>query len=165
LDRRKGSGEHADNIQILNMLCAELLFRPLASTGTLQISSRPTFGASGGTTSCSVQGWMPLEQRSDYGEDSRRNDEPGHVNNSFYGNWGGSGGDVCVSAIVSAILTRGCEPCGHSDFTTTTTTAAANTGPDDDTWFWNGAACGRTNRDGVLSGGAISEKFRTGSGC
>src|SRR5947207_3779053 len=30
---------------------------------------------------------------------------------------------MCVSAIVSAILARGCEPCGHSDFTTATTTA------------------------------------------
>src|SRR5213595_1600455 len=70
---------------------------------------------------------------------------------------------MCVSAIVLAILTRDCEPCGYSDFTTTTTTTTttANTGPDDDTWFWKGDACERTNRDGIRSGG-ISERFWTG---
>ena len=69
---------------------------------------------------------------------------------------------MSVSAIVSAVLAGGCGSRGHSEFTTpataTTTMTTANTGPDND-------ACKRTNRDDVRSGDAISEKFRTGSGC
>src|SRR5881394_3095789 len=75
---------------------------------------------------------------------------------------------MCVSAIVSAILTRGCEPCGYSDITgtTTTTTAATtttvNAGPDDVAWFWNGDACERTDRDGVEGSVAGIGRVRTG---